>query len=139
MNDTSYSLNLRRVREWAVNTPYAQPSRPAIGVGTPLPKWGWRSRGAPGNRGSGARFSPLVVARPPLQAIHHAARLLRAQCFLHRSLNRRPIVGVDVVLEHRRRSVESPWWPAENVFDIARPGDSVGPDLPRPDADLAGF
>ena len=81
----------------------------------------------------------LFASRARLQAIHDPAGLERVQDLLHHGNHGGAIVRMHVAFEDRGRTAERALRHAENLFDIGRPGDLAGPDIPQPDADISGF
>src|SRR5205085_11792239 len=73
------------------------------------------------------------------ETVLHMIGLAAAQAFLDGGLDLGLIVGMNVLLERRERAVEAARRHVVHRFEIARPLDGVGADVPRPDPDLSGL
>ena len=89
------------------------------------------------NDDAGSQLDPMLLAvGPGRQAIEHAEGRAGAQRFIDRGAHLRPVVRMHVVLHERDRAVEAAGRQPMNGFEVARPGDTAGWDIPRPDADV---
>ncbi len=81
----------------------------------------------------------LLAVGAGREAIEHAEGGAGAQRFIDCGAHLRPVVRMHVVLHERDRAVEAARRQPMNGFEVARPGDAAGGNVPRPDADVGGL